>query len=108
MALTSGALRPVDPAGELSNWRYGEPPASLYHTSVLAGDRSLVSLIARELAHSWSGNLATNATCRDIWLNERTTSSIEARLMEELYGSIGHINGLLRVDFRADSVDWTC
>jgi len=45
-----------------------------------------VSVIAHELAHSWSGNLVSNRTWRDIWLNEGTTSYLEARLMEVLYG----------------------
>ncbi|MGH9458835.1 MAG: M1 family metallopeptidase [Thermoanaerobaculia bacterium] len=54
--------------------------------TVLAGDRSLVALIAHELAHSWSGNLVTNATWNDFWLNEGFTTYIENRIMEEVYG----------------------
>jgi leukotriene-A4 hydrolase len=38
--------------------------------TIIAGDRSLTALIAHELAHSWSGNLVTNATWDDFWLNE--------------------------------------
>jgi hypothetical protein len=54
--------------------------------TVLAGDRSLVSLVAHELAHSWSGNLVTNATWADFWLNEGFTTYFENRIMERLYG----------------------
>jgi hypothetical protein len=54
--------------------------------TILAGDRSLVSLIAHELAHSWSGNLVTNATWADFWLNEGFTTYFENRIMEALYG----------------------
>jgi hypothetical protein len=54
--------------------------------TVLAGDRSLVSLVAHELAHSWSGNLVTNATWGDLWLNEGFTVYFERRIVEALYG----------------------
>ena len=55
--------------------------------TILAGDRSLVSLVAHELAHSWSGNLVTNATWDDFWLNEGFTSYFENRIMESVYGA---------------------
>ncbi len=54
--------------------------------TILAGDRSLVSLVAHELAHSWSGNLVTNSTWNDFWLNEGFTTYFERRIMEEVYG----------------------
>ena len=54
--------------------------------TVIAGDRSLVSLVAHELAHSWSGNLVTNSTWNDFWLNEGFTVYFERRIIEELYG----------------------
>ncbi|MEM6299944.1 MAG: leukotriene A4 hydrolase C-terminal domain-containing protein, partial [Bacteroidota bacterium] len=54
--------------------------------TILAGDRSLVSLVAHELAHSWSGNLVTNETWDDFWLNEGFTVYFENRIMEKVYG----------------------
>ena len=53
---------------------------------MIAGDKSLVSVIAHELAHSWSGNLVTNATWRDVWLNEGFTDYLESRIMTAVYG----------------------
>ena len=74
-------LPPSFPFGGMEN-----PRLTFATPTVLAGDRSLVSLVAHELAHSWSGNLVTNATWDDFWLNEGFTTYIESRLMEELRG----------------------
>ena len=74
-------LPPSFPYGGMEN-----PRLSFITPTVIAGDRSLVSLIAHELAHSWSGNLVSNRTWRDIWLNEGVTSYLDKRLMEELFG----------------------
>ena len=62
------------------------PRLTFLTPTVIAGDRSLVSLIAHELAHSWSGNLVTNATWNDFWLNEGFTVYFENRIMESVYG----------------------
>ncbi len=62
------------------------PRLSFISPSVIAGDRSLVSLVVHELAHSWSGNLVTNASWNDFWLNEGVTTYLERRLDEALYG----------------------
>ena len=62
------------------------PRLTFANPTLLAGDRSLTSTIAHELAHSWSGNLVTNATWEDFWLNEGFTVYFENRIMEQLYG----------------------
>lgn len=62
------------------------PRLTFVNPTLLAGDRSLVSVIAHELAHSWSGNLVTNKTWDDFWLNEGFTVYFENRIMEALYG----------------------
>jgi leukotriene-A4 hydrolase len=62
------------------------PRVTFATPTVLAGDKSLVALVAHELAHSWAGNLVTNATWRDFWLNEGVTTYIERRIVERVYG----------------------
>ncbi len=74
-------LPPSFPFGGMEN-----PRLTFATPTIIAGDRSLVSLIAHELAHSWSGNLVTNATWNDFWLNEGFTTYIENRIMEGVYG----------------------
>lgn len=74
-------LPPSFPYGGMEN-----PKLTFATPTILAGDRSLVSLIAHELAHSWSGNLVTNATWDDFWLNEGFTVYFENRIMEEVFG----------------------
>lgn len=73
-------LPPSFPFGGMEN-----PRLTFATPTILAGDRSLTSLVAHELAHSWSGNLVTNATWNDFWLNEGFTVYFEQRIMEELY-----------------------
>ncbi|MDQ3280414.1 MAG: M1 family metallopeptidase [Acidobacteriota bacterium] len=74
-------LPPSFPYGGMEN-----PRLTFLTPTVIAGDKSLVSLIAHELAHSWSGNLVTNATWSDFWLNEGFTTYFEHRITEQLYG----------------------
>lgn len=62
------------------------PRLTFANPTLIAGDRSLISVIAHELAHSWSGNLVTNATWDDFWLNEGFTVYFENRIMESMYG----------------------
>jgi leukotriene-A4 hydrolase len=74
-------LPPSFPFGGMEN-----PRLTFATPTVIAGDKSLVSLVAHELAHSWSGNLVTNATWRDFWLNEGFTVYFEWRIQEKVYG----------------------
>jgi hypothetical protein len=75
-------LPPAFPMGGMEN-----PRMTFLTPTLLAGDRSLVSVLAHELAHSWTGNLVTNATNEDFWLNEGWTVYAERRILEVLYGS---------------------
>lgn len=74
-------LPPGFPIGGMEN-----PRLTFATPTIIAGDKSLVSLVSHELAHSWSGNLVTNATWSDFWLNEGFTVYVERRIQEQLYG----------------------
>jgi leukotriene-A4 hydrolase len=74
-------LPPSFPVGGQEN-----PRLTFMTPTVIAGDKSLVSVVAHELAHSWSGNLVTNATWRDLWLNEGFTDYMENRIVNAVYG----------------------
>lgn len=74
-------LPPSFPYGGMEN-----PRLTFVTPTLIAGDRSLVSTVAHEIAHSWSGNLVTHAGWGELWLNEGLTSYIEKRIMERLHG----------------------
>ena len=74
-------LPPSFPIGGMEN-----PRLTFLTPTMIAGDRSLVDLIAHELAHSWSGNLVTNASWKHFWLNEGFTTYVTTRILESLYG----------------------
>lgn len=74
-------LPPSFPYGGMEN-----PNLTFLTPTVISGDRALVSVVAHELAHSWSGNLVTNSTWNDAWLNEGFTTYVEHRIMEQLRG----------------------
>ncbi len=74
-------LPPAFPFGGMEN-----PMLTFATPTIIAGDKSLVSLVAHELAHSWSGNLVTNSTWDDFWLNEGFTVYFEQRIMEAVFG----------------------
>jgi aminopeptidase N len=74
-------LPPSFPFGGMEN-----PCMTFATPTVIVGDKSLVSLVAHELAHSWSGNLVTNAAWKHMWLNEGFTSYVENRIVEAVFG----------------------
>jgi leukotriene A-4 hydrolase/aminopeptidase len=74
-------LPPSFPYGGMEN-----PRMTFLTPTLLAGDRSLVDVVAHELAHSWTGNIVTNATMEHFWLNEGSTVWAERRILEALHG----------------------
>lgn len=58
-------LPPSFPSGGMEN-----PRLVFLAPTVIAADLSGGHVLAHELAHSWTGNLITNATNNDFWLNE--------------------------------------
>ena len=74
-------LPPSFPFGGMEN-----PCMTFATPTVIVGDKSLVSLVAHELAHSWSGNLVTNAAWKHMWLNEGFTTYVENRIVEAVFG----------------------
>lgn len=97
-------LPPSFPFGGMEN-----PRLTFATPTIITGDRSLVSLIAHELAHSWSGNLVTNATWNDFWLNEGFTVYFENRIMEAVYGAdyAEMLAGISHADVMAEIEDLT-
>ena len=82
------------------------PMLTFVNPTVITGDRSMVSVIAHELAHSWSGNLVTNNTWNDFWLNEGFTVYFENRIMEKLYGKeIADILAIIEFQELEDEID---
>jgi leukotriene A-4 hydrolase/aminopeptidase len=74
-------LPPSFPYGGMEN-----PRMTFLTPTLLAGDRSLVDVVAHELAHSWTGNLVTNATAEHFWLNEGFTVWAERRILRAIHG----------------------
>ena len=74
-------LPPSFPFGGMEN-----PCMTFATPTVIVGDKSLVALVAHELAHSWSGNLVTNAAWKHMWLNEGFTTYVENRIVEAVFG----------------------
>ncbi|PVD24845.1 hypothetical protein C0Q70_15331 [Pomacea canaliculata] len=74
-------LPPSFPFGGMEN-----PCLTFVTPTLLAGDRSLADVVAHEIAHSWTGNLVTNSTFQDFWLNEGHTVFVERKIISRLHG----------------------
>ncbi|MFZ5471330.1 MAG: M1 family metallopeptidase [Myxococcota bacterium] len=74
-------MPPSFPYGGMEN-----PRLTFLTPTIVTGDRSLVNVLAHELAHSWTGNLVTNANAEHFWLNEGFTVYAERRILEALEG----------------------
>ena len=74
-------LPPSFPYGGMEN-----PRLTFLTPTCILGDRSRANLVSHELAHAWTGNLVTNATWEDFWLNEGWTTYAESRITEVLEG----------------------
>ncbi|KAJ3228486.1 hypothetical protein HK099_000041 [Clydaea vesicula] len=92
-----------------ASFPYGgmENPCLTFVTpSLLAGDRSLVDVVAHEIAHSWAGNLVTSANWEHFWLNEGFTVFIERKIVEKLHGKkASHFSAILGYYHLKESVD---
>jgi leukotriene-A4 hydrolase len=78
-------MPPSFPYGGMEN-----PRLTFVTPALVVGDKSLVDVIAHELAHSWTGNLVTNANAEHFWLNEGFTVYAERRIIEVLHGAEQH------------------
>lgn len=73
------------------------PRLAFLTPTLITGDGSLVSVVIHELMHSWTGNVVTNATWGDFWLNEGWTTYAEWRVNERVYGTdLMHLHVALR------------
>ncbi|HWE29276.1 MAG TPA: M1 family aminopeptidase [Polyangia bacterium] len=73
-----------------SSFPYGgmENPRLAFLSPTLLGDReALVSVVAHELAHAWSGNLVGAASAEHCWLNEAFTVWGERRIVAAILGA---------------------
>jgi leukotriene-A4 hydrolase len=75
-------MPPSFPYGGMEN-----PRLTFLTPALVTGDKSQVSVVLHELAHSWTGNLVTNANAEHFWLNEGFTVFAERRILEALEGA---------------------
>ena len=93
-------MPPSFPYGGMEN-----PRLTFLTPTLLAGDRSMVNVVAHELAHSWTGNLVTNVNAEHFWLNEGFTVFAERRILEALEGrEVAEIHAALGRNDLDDSI----
>ncbi len=74
-------MPPSFPYGAMEN-----PRLTFMSKIFIMGDRSWTVIISHELAHSWTGNLVTNANWEHFWLNEGWTTYADTRITEAIEG----------------------
>lgn len=74
-------LPPSFPFGGMEN-----PLLTFISPTMITGDKSQIATAIHEVAHSWTGNLATCKTWEDVWLNESPTVFIQSKVTAKLYG----------------------
>ncbi|XP_055641440.1 leukotriene A-4 hydrolase [Toxorhynchites rutilus septentrionalis] len=75
-------MPPSFPFGGMEN-----PCLTFVTPTLLAGDKSLATVVAHEIAHSWTGNLVTNKNFEHFWLNEGFTVFVEGKIVGRLFGN---------------------
>ena len=87
-------------------YRYGgmENPCLTFVTpTLIAGDRSLASVVAHEASHSWMGNYVGCATWQHFWCNEGFCVFLERKILKALKGP--HFFGLDAIVGRQALID---
>nr|SVE80303.1 EOG090X0AVX [Daphnia magna] len=94
-------LPPSFPFGGMEN-----PCLTFVTPTLIAGDRSLVDVIAHEIAHSWTGNLVTNSNFEHFWLNEGFTVFVERKIVGRLHGEpFRHFAAIGGKTYLADTIE---
>jgi leukotriene-A4 hydrolase len=74
-------LPPPFPLAEVGN-----PRAPFISSTVVTGDRSEESVVARAVVQAWAGDLVGGATPRDAWIDAGLAVYMQNRLVREVYG----------------------
>ncbi|KAI9096655.1 peptidase family M1-domain-containing protein [Phlyctochytrium arcticum] len=94
-------LPPSFPYGGMEN-----PCLTFVTPTLLAGDRSLVDVVAHEIAHSWMGNLVTTLNWEHFWLNEGFTMFIERKITGRLHGQpTAEFDAIIGIKALQESID---